>query len=40
MAATATAASTSSEAAVAGSVGGGAEDAWAGTDGEIKGRPR
>ena len=40
MAATVVAASTSSEAAVAGSIGGGAEDAWAGTDGEIGGKPR
>ena len=40
MAATAAAASTSSEVAVDGSAGGGAEDAWASTDGEIGGTPR
>ena len=43
MTATAAAASTSRESAGAGwvvGVGGGAEEAWAGTDGEIVGRPR
>ena len=38
MAATAAAASKSREAAGAGSVGGGTKEAWAGTDGEIRGR--
>ena len=40
MAATAAFASKSRKAARADSVGGGAEEAWAGTDGEIGGRPR
>ena len=40
MVATAAAASTSSEAVVAISTRGGAEDAWACTDEEISGRPR
>ena len=40
MAATAAAASKSREVAEAGSVGGGIEEAWANTDGEIVGRPK
>ena len=37
---TAATTSTSREAAGAGSAGGGAEDVWASTDGEIGGRPK
>ena len=40
VAATAAAASKSRGAAGAGSAGGGTEEAWASTDGEIRGRPK
>ena len=40
MAATATTANKSREAVGVGSAGGGTEEAWVGTDGEIGGRPR
>ena len=40
MAATAAAASKSREAVGVGSAGGGTEEAWAGTSGEIGGRPK